>query len=157
MTFVIIMYNVCNMNHLTQPTKWIICIVYDRVHVIFLLVVGVKPFPLYIIWLEADGGCNYHEIRNEVTKPGNVVQMIALTLYKNLFILDLVRFSLLQIQSPKAQKRQLIVTPKKKKKIVISVLVRDQIHLNLSMNHCPNLLGLYRPMKGPPTYAPLCK
>lgn len=114
-TFVIIMYNVCNMNHLTQPTKWIICIVYDRIHVIFLLVVGVKPFPLYIIWLEADGGCNYHEIRNEVTKPGNVVQMIALTLYKNLFILDLVRFSLLQIQSPKAQKRQLIVTPKKKK------------------------------------------
>ena len=32
---------------------------------------------------------------------------------------------------------------------MINLLVRDQIHLNLLMNHCSNLLGLYRPKKGP--------
>ena len=44
-TFVIVTY-------LTQLTKWIMCNVHDRTHVILLLVVGAKPFPLYLEGLE---------------------------------------------------------------------------------------------------------
>ena len=44
-TFVIVTY-------LTQLTKWIMCNVHDRTHIILLLVVGAKPFPLYLEGLE---------------------------------------------------------------------------------------------------------
>ena len=40
-TFVIVTY-------LTQLTKWIMCNVHDRTHIILLLVVGAKPFLLYL-------------------------------------------------------------------------------------------------------------
>ena len=33
------------MFHLTQPTKCVMCIAHDRTHVIFLLIIGAKPFP----------------------------------------------------------------------------------------------------------------
>ena len=44
-TFVIVTY-------LTQLTKWIMCNVHDRTHVILLLVVRAKHFPLYLEGLE---------------------------------------------------------------------------------------------------------
>ena len=54
MTFAIILYNVYDMNQLTQSTKQVMHIIYDRIHVIFILVVRIKHFPLYIegVWIE---------------------------------------------------------------------------------------------------------
>ena len=60
-TFVIVTYiyiyiffflRIFIVTYLIQLTKWIMCNVHDRTHVILLLVVGAKSFPLYLEGLE---------------------------------------------------------------------------------------------------------